>query len=374
MQDREQPRDPSRRKFVFTLLGAAVVGGVIGKGRLDKLERFGELFVNQLPNDYGIFVPPSTDERFFVEDETLAALYDPIARKPTELKKEEIGVIEEALSYIPYAKSIAPLLLPYRYEAQSDDFGYTGIYWGHFWSRSIKNIDHKHLDDTSAIALFLSDNFDLNRKVEPSFQFTGIAGDKGRSTALNEIPLGTYRDSLKRVVLHEYGHALADAVFFLARSAEEYINEADNSVNVPYYNVLANHPIYQSFAKVNGWKLVPLDETGVGLDSDNYKIALESGEYPWGSTGAWIRDTEIWGEGPYESIPWFVPDDKVRLTQYASVAMIHETFAEFFMASVLHPEFLTEEERMYFGRLHEGLNGNAKEFLQQIADNPDILL
>src|SRR3989344_4029677 len=117
----------------------------------------------------------------------------------------------------------------------------------------------------------------------------------------------------------------------------------------------------------------PLTKRGWGLTQTTInKLLRRGGEYPWGSPGAWIRDTEVWGEGPYEQIPWLATK-KIRLTQYASVAMIHETFAEFYMASVLYPEYLTKEEGAYFGRLHEGLKKDAKAFLKQIAKNPDIL-
>jgi len=373
VQEIEHSRRISRRKFLIVSGSSFVVGGAAAVGGWKLFETLTKSSENQISARFGVLVPLNTDERFFIKEDTYPKLYDLSERNPADLTTDEANIIEESLSRIPYAGKLAPLLLPYRYKSESDDSGITGIYWGRRWSSSIKKFNSDHLDEDAATALFLPENFSPDREVEPSLVFTGIAGDRGRSTAFDEIPLGTYRDAFNRTVLHEYGHALADAVFYLARPLEAYKNESSNSMYVPYFNVLANHPIYQSFAKVNGWKLIPIDETGLGPDSDDYKQAIEKGgEYPWGSPGAWIRDTEVWGEGPYEQIPWLATK-KIRLTQYASVAMIHETFAEFYMASVLYPEYLTKEEGAYFGRLHEGLKKDAKAFLKQIAKNPDIL-
>lgn len=371
MHELEQPRQISRRKLLILSGGAIAVGGATALGIFKVSETLNQSSENQISDRSGVLVPLSTDQRFSMTDDTYSETYDLSGRNPAELTKVEVSIISESLSKIPYAGELAPLLLPYRHKA--GDSGITGIYWGRTWSSAVKKFDAGHIDEDAGIGLFLPDNFNPDEKVAPSLVYNGLAGDRGRSTEFDEIPLGTKRDGLERTVLHEYGHALADAAFYLARPLEDYKNESSNSMVIPYFNVLANHPIYKSFAKVNGWKLVPLDETGLGPEGDDYKQALERGEYPWGSQGAWVRDTRVWGEGPYEEIPWLATK-KVRLTQYASVAMIHETFAEFYMASVLSPEHLTKDEKSYFDRLHKGLNGNTKAFLRQITENPDILL
>ncbi len=169
-------------------------------------------------------------------------------------------------------------------------------------------------------------------------------------------------EEVERTIIHEEGHAFDNEVLRQALPPKVY--EVEKYDMIGNTNVGVHNPIYQTFARVNGWKLVPLEEVGVfkGYSPKEIDYIKKTNQWPTSSPGAWVRDEAYWPKG------------KVRLTVYATHRPIQETFAEYFMASRMYPEYLTPDEQRYFLRIHKGLIDDVRSFIALAARNPEVLL
>lgn len=317
---------------------------------------------NFIHTSSGVLIPTSANSEFSDNGYSLQEL---ASARPAELSYGELSAINRGLDLVPGAKYLSKVLVPYRSPEASAG---RRIDWtsGQYIGRSR---DPKLYKEVPQVRLDLPNGFGINDKGGIVPVYAGKTMYE-RPSSDDELPQPTIGEGITRVVIHEYGHAFDDAVFFEARSKEDYMREAGNDSDV-FANLSAFNPLYQSFARVNGWKLAPLEELDV-YPRDVLEKSRREKLWPFGSPGAWIRDTEVWGEGVTYDLPWFIPP-RVRLTVYATINHIDETFAEFFMASFLYPEFLTRDERAYFDKIKIGLKENPRAFIKEVAHNPEVL-
>lgn len=127
----------------------------------------------------------------------------------------------------------------------------------------------------------------------------------------------TERDNYRRAFVHECGHLIEYKVYAVLNDVYD-----PNATN---YN-----PLHYALAKLKGF---------------NYDM----------KTG----DTEI-VDG--------------RFGSYYKNKTSREYFPELFAISRLKPEALTDNERGFFDRLHDGLMLKGERFLADVAENPEVLL
>jgi hypothetical protein len=131
------------------------------------------------------------------------------------------------------------------------------------------------------------------------------------------------------------------------------------------------HPVISSFAKVNGWELIPYgDFMAQWGDFGRQQSGLLKKVYPkMAAWPVWDRDPKYWGR---------LENRTVRLDPYASYGTIKETFAQFFMFYALSrvddrydKSLLTDGETKYFHKMFDSLTGNSERYIQNlIKENP----
>lgn len=306
----------------------------------------------------------------WVEDESGQGKSETIQN--TTLTHEEAVTIGTTLGLIPGAGSLAQLIIPYRNHEKKAIPG--GSYMGYYWSRSMEFSRQLPKDtDKAAIRLDLPADISLDDSLPeisegdvllPFMSQLGLVESGVTVKITHELPWTTHRERLKQSIVHEFGHGLWDQVALAdSKTYKDYYN---TGWHAPYnFNTWdVNHPILVTFAEVNGWKLVPYPQFVEQYDPE-YAEELVQNKSEVANASIWDRDAEVWG--PLE-------DRVMRLTPYASYGPPQETFPEFFMASILYPEFLNERETHYFKRIHEGLRRNPQAFFKSIVESPEILL
>jgi hypothetical protein len=339
--------------------------------------RTSEQILKEIQTRYGVTIPDKVDPLYSKEnpDGTTAPNLVP--------NPEQAGAIEEALSEIPHPGDLAPLILLYK---DNDLPVANGSYLGYIWPSSLHQSGYpnftydKMLDNRPAIELDLPD-IDLDATLPKKTKDMGLVPElaqpgPGQSENINmteTVPWTTQKERLKQVIVHEYGHAIQDQVS-LEQSKLKYPTDSAAALK-DYWSkqtltiVQGNtwdttNPMYLEFAKVDGWKLVPYSDFIRQFDPAFADYITT--RFPQDAANLiWDRDPAVWGDLQHR---------KNQLTVYASYGPIQETWAEFWMASVLYPELLTDEQRTFFQNIQNGIKQHPNDFFRQAVQNPDSLL
>lgn len=166
-------------------------------------------------------------------------------------------------------------------------------------------------DNRGEFYLFISSNFD----------------PKSADNVEKSEVYKTHEEALEWTIAHETGHLFSTRV----SSKEDRTNNGED-------------PLYSTFSTLDNWKF--------GLVGD--RVAPE------------LKDTPFWysdfGKAKRPFVAWF------------NTVNIEETFADYFAASLLHPELMSDQERKYFENIHNGLRYNPQSFVDEIKRDPQILL
>lgn len=413
-QKETSPRRISRRHFIAAGLGAAALYAATNPG----LRRLGlnlpmpeissgkpqslEAILAATKKEYGIEVPIEPDEKYRVD--LNLANYEGVLNNGlnTQLTLDEAKVLSQSLDKIPAAGEIYQLIIPYRFALYYPDHqgklrerfaGGTNL--GYFWpigrgqrlNDSLpKIIAQEHpkspffATDKAAFELKLPDQPNLDDPLPakksgdvPLGSFTNIATSNVRLNLKEEVPWTTHRERLKQAIIHEFGHGLLNQVALSASCDQVHCDTREyyQGLSISLINgetVDWDHPIIKTFAQVNGWQLVTFTELlgrfGIDANSDIFKEA-QAKEKQGKVHMYWARNPDVWGDLAHR---------KPRLTTYASYGPIQEAFAEFWMASIAHPQYLNKNEKDYFAKIHNGLKDNPKQFFDSIAKDSKILL
>jgi len=289
---------------------------------------------------------------------------------------EEAQVIEDAISRIPAAGFLSPLVIPFVNISEGAIAG--GSFMGRDWPFFLHRQNYtglptdRFLDDKPAIKLLIplaGLDASLPIKTEDTSNLPPISQItlntvRVRLNLQETVPWTNGRERLKQTVVHEYFHALDDKVSIAnSPSISEYRKRQGFYIWNKNTNDITN-PLYVTFAKVTGWRLVSLIDYIAQYDPEVAK--RRSKEHPESEkTFIWDMDHAIWGDlahrhgGP---------------TIYSRYGPIQESIAEYWMTSVLYPGLLTADERQYFDNIKNGLKGDPQKFVQEIVKNPNILL
>lgn len=388
-EERKKTPKISRRGF---LRGLAVVMGATGasmiglslkdyqqartvRGELGNLEST-EKILAFLERNYGVEIPNHvspvySEETYIRTSEGELKLHD--TRENSLLNFEEAKIVAEAISSIPAVGFLTQLIIPFRRSEEGVIPG--GSYLGYQWPAflQLKNYSefprNRFISDKAAIKLILPEGAKMtdalpvageeysNAVLTPLLQMSlNSAGVKANTRT--EIPWTTMGERLKQALVHETGHGLISQVTIVAsRDMEDYWKRQSFTL----YNMTTtdiDNPLFKGFAEVNGWELIPFVE--LMRQYEPKKADSFADEHPERARKLfWERDLKIWGN---------LQDRKIRLTPYASYGPIQEAFCEYWMASILYPELLTEEERKFFETIQQGLQENPTAFIQGLVN------
>jgi hypothetical protein len=178
------------------------------------------------------------------------------------------------------------------------------------------------------------------------------------------VPWTTEGERLTQTVVHEFAHAIADAVSLANSPTVREYWDRQSFVMYDHNTWDISNPLYVSFAALTGWRLVSVHDYVAQYDPA--EAAAERASDPVQSQERlWERDPAVWGDLAHR---------RNRLTIYASYGPIQESFAEFYMAAVLYPNLLTAQERTYFARLNAGLAADPTGFVAALVADPMRLL
>jgi hypothetical protein len=342
--------------------------------------------LEEIKSKYGIYIPALAGEftQYQVCQGTDNKLEQCGKEASTQISLDEAETMKNAFKHIPFAGKLAQLIIPFR-NTSADAIGggnYLGPNWDFFLDISkYQTFPHdRYLSSLSAVKLILS-NKGLNEPLPPVTQssnflplFSQISLDATGISPKNTVlyPWTNYGERLTQVIIHEVGgHGVTE----LAGSIKVHHNpEADYASSA--MSLLGgipldtNNPIISSFAKVNGWRLIPYRESMAQWGNIGRQLAEElsrtnpkMAEWP-----VWDRDPKYWGS---------LKDRTVRVDTYASYGTIKETFATYFMVYALsktdnrYKSLLSETETRYFEKMFKGLSGNPEKYIQQlIEENP----
>lgn len=330
-----------------------------------------EEVLTRLKEKFGVEIPIQTLPIYSTEDTGTGEIRPNVV--PTN---EESQVLFETLAKIPGAGYLAQLVIPFRnyQEGAVAGGGYLGYQWPVFFHRDrYGEFPYDRLVDVrSAIELQLP-NVDLSsplpQKTENSSLlpvFSQISNQQAgvKIDLKEEVPWTNHGERLKQAVVHEFGHGLEDQVSLAASSSvkDYWDRQTFTLFNKNTWDI--NHPLFVSFAKLTGWKLVPFIDFVRQYDPEHARKYLEP-RPDVGGQPIWDRDFDVWGDLGHR---------RNRLTIYASYGPIQEAFTEFWMASILYPELLTGDEKRYFAKIHEGLKSDPQKLIQRIVSEPNLLL
>jgi hypothetical protein len=388
-KEREKTPKISRRSF---LRGAAVVLGAAGasmiglslkdhqqartaRGELGNLGSTEEILAF-LEKNYDVEIPNHvspvySEETYIRTSEGELKLHD--TRENSLLNFEEAKIVAETISSIPAVGFLTQLIIPFRRSEEGVIPG--GSYLGYQWPAylQLKNYDEfprdRFISNKAAIKLILPEGAKMtdalpvvreeysNAVLPPLLQKSLDSAGVKANTRM-ETPWTTMGERLKQALVHETGHGLINQVTIAAsRDMEDYWKRQ----SVTLYNMTTidiDNPLFKGFAEVNGWKLIPFVELMrqyMPKKADSF-----ADEHPERARKLfWERDLKIWGN---------LQDRKVRLTPYASYGPIQEAFCEYWMASILYPKLLTEEEGKFFETTQQGLQKNPAAFIQGLVN------
>lgn len=382
-----RPRIISRRRFMagaFIGIGAGLTyvalerdlfRGSGGQGSeslpLPKVETAREILI-RIKNRLGIEIPTDVLPYFSREDPQNGEVMPNAI--PTD---EEAKILEETLNKIPGAKSLVQLVIPLRNHKPGAIAGgsYMGFQWPFFYHR--KNYEEFPKDSLVSSRAAAELKLPAGRMTDslpeksenttflPLLEQASINQSKVKINFAEEVPWTTQEERLKQAIVHEFAHGLEDQIRLAdSKSVREYQDRQGFYLFFNKNTVDINNPLLVSFGHLTGWKLVPWVEFARQYDPEFAENTARN--YPdHAKEFVWDRDFSIWGDLVHR---------KNRLTIYASYGPIQEAFAEFWMASILYPQLLTDAERRYFGKIHEGLRSDPQKLIQRIVSEPNLLL
>lgn len=379
----------SRRDF---LKGAAVLLGATGasmvglslkdsqqaraaQGELENLGSTEEILAF-LGKNYGVEIPNHvspiySEETYIKTSEGERKLHD--IRENSLLSFEEAKIVAEAISSIPAVGFLTQLIIPFRRSEEGVIPG--GSYMGYQWPAFLQLKKYgefpydRFISDKAAIRLILPEGAKMtdplpvvgkdysNAVLTPLLQMS-LNSAGVRANTRTEIPWTTMGERLKQALVHETGHGLIDQVTIAASSDMEnyWMRQSFALYNMTTIDI--DNPLFKGFAEVNGWILIPFVELMGQYEPK--KADSFANEHPERARKLfWERDPKIWGN---------LQDRKVRLTPYASYGPIQEAFCEYWMASILYPELLTEQEKKFFEAIQQGLQENPTAFIQGLVN------
>lgn len=373
-------KEITRRRFLIGLGATAATvatGEIIRSGIIPYIEKARETpesILADIYRRYKIKIPLPSETEYAIDNlrHTVKGNIENTgmqleSKSIATLALEEARLFREGIEKVPGASSLLQVILPYRFFAPDEETkmfevpqaAYQGREWrgDKLYCFESESFSTAKLDKKAGISFFLPLDFSPNKPlINPDvYQYTfPMVPDPVES---DELPLKTQKDAFFKVLTHEFGHAFEDQVKIRASSTiEEYCKRRPLTL-CGFNSIDKENPIFKTFAKISGWQLVPLSEISAMCGLDISGIEREE------ETFGWIRDPAVWGERP-----------EMRISNRATHGPIDEVFAEFFMVSILYPEFLNDKERRYFGKIHKGLAGDAEKFLDEVAKNPEILL
>jgi hypothetical protein len=328
----------------------------------------------EIKSKYGIYIPGTSGE--YIKNEV---------EKSAQITLDEAKIIESALKIMPSPGKFTQLIIPFRNESADAIAG--GNYWGPNWDFFLDYSKYKnyprdrYLSKISALNLVLPDKKpgEPMPPVTPDSNFLPLFS----AASMNEVgiqpknivnyPWTTHGERLKQVIIHEIG---SDGVIQSAGSIKvNYNPEADyQSSAMSLFGGIpldTNNPIMSSFAKVNGWRLIPYSDFMAqwGDVGKQYAEDLKRTDPKMAAWPVWDRDPEYWGS---------LENRTIRLDTYASYGTIKETLSQFSMFYTLSrvdnrydKSLLTDGETKYFNRMFNGLSGNPEKYIRDlIAQNP----
>lgn len=158
----------------------------------------------------------------------------------------------------------------------------------------------------------------------------------------NRLYSANQKEQLEWGLAWIFGHLFSERV-----SKKSHFSGNEDERNLKLFQ----DPIYSTFAKVAGWQFGPTD-----VDAQTVMIEFKEGQA--------TSKTEV-----KKFVGWH---RQTADGQFYS--NIEGAFAEFFATYIFHPTLLSEEQRKYFGNIHEGLKNNPEQFIGEIRRYPQILL
>lgn len=282
---------------------------------------------------HGIFIPNETDKSHAVSASFIRNAFgiDTFSEEalPTNLSVEEAGMVHSVLDKIPGAGTYTDSITILR-EPQNSAAAQRAAVRGYSYE--------------SQVFIMLSANFSVN---SPYFHADASS-------------IQTEGELLSYVITHELGHNFSSAV------AQVVERETDQKVTVENIPVLVGDkeigpfvftsrddidPLYGTYGAVTKWEY---DRGGILYYED--KIIDASG-FPF-----------FWFPNPPR------PRDRERFPNVNSEHSIEEALADDFANYALRPEILPPLVRAYFARIFYGLQEDPSLFIQNVADNPMVLL
>lgn len=366
-------KDHSRRDFLrLTALGVAglaletVCAPVRRKAPTENLKV--EDILLGIKEKYGVLIPTKEEPTYSKKDVQLGFT------TPNHVPNmEEAQIIEEAISKIPSAGYLSPLMIPFLHISEGAVAG--GHFVGRDWPASLRPGEYKlppdrFLDDKAAIILLIP-LVDLDRPLPtknentsnlPPLSQISLENAKVKVNLEEVVPWTNGRERLKQTVLHEFFHAFDERVSLEnSSSVSEYRKRQGFYIWNKNTNDITN-PLYVTFARVTGWKLIPITDYIAQYDPEEAKKKRNVNEKP---PLVWDMDPEVWGDLAHR---------RGGPTIYSRYGPIQESIAEYWMTSVLYPHLLTANERRYFDNIKNGLKGNPEKFVKEVVKNPNILL
>jgi hypothetical protein len=371
-------RLPSNNTAIGNTDTNAGTGPVPGKVKAGETGTFPSIEVitpqdvlNDIEKKYGVFIPQNPSPEYAAKDDNTGQLTLNIV--PTV---EEAQVIEKAISKVPAAGFLSPLIIPFENTSQGAIEG--GAFLGQDWQWMLRSSDYQNLPkdkwlDTRSATELLIPNVSLDSPLPEKTQDTAnlppleeisLETAKVKVNLEESVPWTNQREKLVQTVVHEFFHALQDKVSIAnSPSIAEYWNRQSFSLyNENTWDV--TNPLFVTFAKVTGWKLVSVVDymkqyDPQGAKQEAIKFPNSTKEYMWD------MDPKIWGD---------LANRHGGPTIYSRYGPIQESMAEYWMTYFLYPNLLTPSERQYFHNIEAGLRGNPEEFIQEIVKDPNILL
>jgi hypothetical protein len=323
--------------------------------------------LREIKDTYGVEIPVEVSEKYLRET--------PFGVKQTNTIPtfEEAELLSKTVALVPGAQFLSGLVIPYREITKGVDApSYMGRQWPFFLqpSKYPKGFPKdRFLSETAAIKLILppekealSDPLpeaeDPRNLIPPLVQIS--LNPTGIKVKIPEksIPRTILGERLSQVLVHEFAHGFQDPVSLAnSKDLKEYWYRQAFTLLLKNTIDITN-PVYVSFAKLNGWKLVSVRKLWEQYDPKTaYELYVKRGIQE--SLQVWDRDPKYWG--PLE-------DRNARLSVYATYGPIQEAFAEFWTAYILYPDLLTDEERKYFGWIAKGLRNDPGQLIQEMLE------
>jgi hypothetical protein len=329
-----------------------------------------EQILQEIKTKYGVTIPDHVDPLYSREN-TDGSVTPNLVPNP-----EQASAIEEAIARIPRADYLAPIMLLYK---GTDISVTTGDYLGYLWPLFLHRSQYpsfqydRLLGGEAAVEVDIPD-VNLNTALPKKTAEMGLlprAPDNPNTT--ETVPWTTQKERLEQVITHEYGHAIQDQASLRASILREPTDPAaaikdywSKQSYAPYNQNTwdTTNPVYEGFAKVDGWKLIPYPDFVRQFDPEAADQIPT--KYPQDANLLiWDRDPAVWGDLEHRIN---------QLTIYASYGPIQEAWAEFWMTYIRYPQLLTQQQRAFFQNIQQGLRNGPDDFFRRVVQNPNSLL